>query len=340
MAQSYRNRRPGDRKLNPNVAKVSRRAFLGNVALGLGGLVWPDLASPQGAGSDAEKKARVVIVRNPAVIRSRKVNAEVVEEMVRRAVCLLTEKEDQTLAWKALFSPKEKVAIKVNARHPPVAGNREVADAIVKGLKSAGVDENRIIIFDFVEEELRRLGYKLNDSSKGVRCYAIRDYSEMKAGPVSVRLSKIVINEADAIINVPAFRHHGLAGVTVSMKNHLGTIQNPRDLHRDTCLHVADLNALDPIRKKTRLIIADAILGQYDGGPSYRPQFVWEYAGLIAGADPVAVDTVAADELRDQRQKKGIHGPIRPTIRYIRRAAELGLGVADLERINVVREPA
>jgi len=255
-------------------------------------------------------------------------------------VCLLTGKGDQTLAWKSLFSSKERVAIKVNTRHPPVAGNRQIAHAIVNGLKSAGLDENRIIIFDFLDEELKRCGYKLNDSSTGVRCHAIREYQEMTAGPVQVRLSSIITEQADAIINVPAVRHHGLAGVTVSMKNHLGSIKNPRDLHRDNCLYVADLNALDPIRKKTRLILADGILAQCQGGPSYRPQFAWEYAGLIAGTDTVAVDAVAAEQIKAERHKRGMEGPVRPIIRHIPRAAELGLGIADLKRINVVREGA
>lgn len=319
---------------------LSRRAFLGNVALGVGGLLWPHRGWAGGLGGETDEKARVVIVRNPAVISEKKLNAEIAEEMVHRAVCLLTQKESRSLAWKALFSPKEKVAIKVNARHPPVAGNREIASAIVNGLKDAGVEENRIIIFDFLDEELTRLGYTLNDSSRGVRCYAIRECSEMKAGPVVVKLSKIITDEADAIINVPAFRHHGVAGMTVSMKNHLGSVRNPSDLHRENCLHVADLNALDPIRKKTRLIIADAVLGQYNGGPSYRPPFVWEYAGLIAGNDPVAVDTVAWHEIEAERHKRGIEGPIRPAVRHIPRAAEMGLGIGDLKKINVVRWPA
>jgi len=306
----------------------------------MGGFLCPSFASGAVASKEAEKKAQVVIVQNPAVISGGKVNAEIGEKMVHQAVCLLTRKDNPAAAWKSLFSPKETVAIKVNTRHPPVAGNREIADAIVNGLKSAGLNENRIIIFDFLDHELVRCKYKLNDSSNGVRCYGIRECREMKAGPVQVRLSKIITDQADAIINVPALRHHGVAGVTVSMKNHLGSIKNPRDLHRDNCLYIADLNALDPIRKKTRLIIADGILAQYDRGPSYRPQFAWEYAGLIAGTDTVAVDAVGAEEIKAERRRRGVQGPIRPGIRHIPRAAEVGLGVADLEKINVVRERA
>lgn len=340
MTNTCGNHGTGRTSESPTSRAVSRRAFLGNVAAGLGGLLCPRLVSAENVAEEPQKKARVVIIQKPLVVSGRKVNAGVAEEMVNRAMCLLTAKESPTAAWKSLFSSKERVAIKVNTRHPPVAGNREVTDAIVKGLKDAGIEENRIIIFDFLDHELTRCRYELNDSSKGVRCYGIKECREMAAGPVKVRLSKILTDEADAIVNVPAFRHHVMAGVTISMKNHLGSIQNPRDLHRDNCLYIADFNALDAIRSKTRLIIADAILGQYNGGPPYRPEFVWEYAGVIAGTDTVAVDAVAAEEILLQRHKRGMDGPIQPTTRHIARAAELGVGIADLKNINLMREVA
>lgn len=315
---------------------ISRRGFLGNVALGVGGLLYPGVVSAA-SEAPAEKKSRVVILRNPAVISGGKVNGSVAGEMVHRAVRLVTGKEDVASAWKSLFSPKETVAVKMNTRHPPVGGNREIADAIVEGLKQAGVAENRIIIFDFLDHELVRCRFELNDSAKGIRCYGIRENREMKAGPVAVQLTKIITDEADAIVNVPTLRHHNMAGVTISMKNHLGSVKNPRDLHRENCIYVADLNALDPIRKKTRLIITDGILAQYDRGPSYRPEFAWEYGGVIAGTDTVAVDAVGAEEIRAERERRGMSGPIRPEPRHLTRAAELELGQGNPAQISVTR---
>jgi len=340
MARVDGSRKPDYIKAVRNTPGLSRRAFLGNVAVGLGGLLCPRRARPEIASSNAEKKARVVIARDPAVMPRRKIDAEVAEQMVHRAVCLLTGKEDQALAWKSLFSPKEKVAIKVNSRYPPVVTNRDVVRAIINGLKSAGLDENRILIYDLTDRELEKSGYRLNDSSRGVRCHTSREYTEMKAGPIRARLSKILTDYADAIVNVPAFRHHVTAGVTFSLKNHLGSVENPRDFHRDNCLYVADINALDPIRKKTRLIIVDGIRGQCNGGPSYQPWFAWKYAGLMAGTDSVAVDTIAAEELKAERHKRGIRGPIQPAIKHIPRAKEMGFGIGDPERISIVRRPA
>jgi uncharacterized protein (DUF362 family) len=319
---------------------ISRRAFLESAILGCGSLLCPALLSASEAGAKAEKKPRVVIVQDTDVLADGKINGEIAERMVHRAVCLFAGKEDQALAWKSLFSPKEKIAIKVNTRYPPVIGNREVVMAVVDGLKGAGVEENHIIVYDLTDEELEKVGYKLNDSSKGLRCHTSREHREMMAGPVKVKVSKILTDYADAIVNVPAFRHHVKAGVTISLKNHLGSVQNPRDFHGDGCSHVADLNALDPIRKKTRLIVVDAIRGQYNFGPTHVPWYVWNYTGLILGTDPVAVDSIAAEEMDNQRRKKGMDRPIRPTIKHLHRAAEMGLGVADLGNIGVVRETA
>ena len=340
MTKPCEDCRPSETDFERHGSTLSRRAFIRNAAAGLGSVLCPAFAWPEGVQDSAEKRAKVAIVRSPEVLSNRKISAEVAERMVHRAVCLATGKTDRALAWKSLFSSKEKVAIKVNTRHQPVIANREIVMALINGLKGAGVEENRIIIYDLTDKELKEAGYTLNDSSKGVRCHTTREYREMMAGPIHVRFSKILTDYADAIVNVPAFRHHVGAGVTIAMKNHLGSVENPSDLHGDNCSHVADLNALDPIRRKTRLIIVDAIRGQYNLGPMHVPWFVWEYAGLIVGTDPVAVDSVAAEEIKAQRHKKGIEGPIRPTIKHIHRAAKVGLGISDIKRIDVVRGTA
>jgi uncharacterized protein (DUF362 family) len=317
---------------------VSRRAFIGNVALGLGGLLCPTFGQAETIRNEANKKAKVAIVQDPAVINRQKIDPAAAEAMVHRAVCLITGKEDRELAWKALFSPKEKVAIKVNTRYPPVISNSEIVQGVINGLKSAGIEENRIIIYDLTDEELKKAGFTLNDSGKGVRCHTTREYKEISKGTLQVKLSGILMDEVDAIVNVPAFRHHVKAGVTFSLKNHFGSVQNPKELHPENCIRAADLNGLDPIRKKTRLALVSAIRGQCNGGPGHQPWFTWNYAGLIGGIDSVAVDTVATEEIKAQREAKRIAGGIWPRITHIPRAGEMGLGVSDLGKIEVVRE--
>jgi uncharacterized protein (DUF362 family) len=290
--------------------------------------------------ADEPKKRRVVIVHNPGVIVSGKVNTDVAEKMLNRAVCSLTGKSSSTDAWRSLFSAGEKVVIKVNTLFPPVTSNPEVVRAIANGLKDAGLKENNIIVHDRGNSELVRARFSINDSSRGVRCRGTRAHSgwmEAAPGLFRTKLCKIITDDADAIINVPSLKTHWRSGVTLSLKNLLGCIPNAGDTHGGGCPRIADVSALSPVRKKTRLIVIDGVRAQYDRGPGFSAPFVWQYAGLIVSTDSVAADAVGADEILKRRRAAGLSGPLRPSLIHITRAAELGLGISDRDRIEVVR---
>lgn len=71
------------------------------------------------------------------------------------------------------------------------------------------------------------------------------------------------------LINVPVLKDYTIAGVTFSMKNHCGLVDNPGSLHGNSCdPYMAELNNTAPIKEKTRLIVMDASLCIYVGGPS------------------------------------------------------------------------
>jgi len=291
-------------------------------------------------GADEAKKSRVVIVRNPAVIASGKLNADVAEKMLNRSLCSLTGKSSPTNAWRSLFSPTEKVLIKVNCLFPPVTSNPEIVRGIVNGLTAAGLKENNIIIHDRENRELVRARFSINDSSRGIRCRGTRGYSEwMQAAPglFRTKLCKTITDEVDAIINVPSLKTHWRSGVTLSLKNLLGCIPNAGETHGGGCPRIADISALDPGKKKTRLIVIDGARAQYNRGPTFSAPFVWEYAGIIVSTDSVAADAVGADEILKKRRASGLSGPIRPSLIHITHAAQLGLGVSDLDKIEVIR---
>lgn len=70
-------------------------------------------------------------------------------------------------------------------------------------------------------------------------------------GGRSQRLSKIVTEMADYMINLSVLKNHGIAGATLCLKNHYGTCDKPGDLHsRHADPYIGALNALDPIQKK------------------------------------------------------------------------------------------
>jgi len=282
----------------------------------------------------------VVVVRDGSrsVTRRGNVNAALVQRMVDEAVKRLAQKEDVSRAWGSFVGPKDRVAIKFNGLFNRATTHKEVIAAVVKGLVKAGVNPDNVVVFDRDERAFRTTKLVLNQSKPGPIFRPNTEYGpSVNAGPVKTKLSKIVL-DADVLVNLPIMKTHSIAGVSGALKNHLGTIpkRDARAFHRNGCAHVADLNALSPIKAKTRICIADALYGLYNGGPQFRPQFRWDYYGVIASADPVALDAVLADILKAKRVEKGMSPHARP-LNHIMRAAELGLGTADLAKINRVQ---
>ncbi len=141
------------------------------------------------------------------------------------------------------------------------------------------------------------------------------------------------------MISCTHLKDHGLAGASLTMKNWYGTIHNPNKLHDDGCApYVPHLVACPLIHDKLRLNVLDGAVAQCHGGPGRAPRWAWPYGGFLASTDPVAVDAVARDVLETRRKEVGLQ-PLAAEgrePRYIANAAKLGLGVADLERIEKV----
>ena len=83
-----------------------------------------------------------------------------------------------------------------------------------------------------------------------------------------------------------------MSGLTFAMKNMYGVVERPQDLqHGGGCNPgVADLNACAVIRHKIKLTIGDAMTSVYEGGPTFRPEHLWQPNSLIVGEDRVAID--------------------------------------------------
>jgi hypothetical protein len=164
--------------------------------------------------------------------------------------------------------------------------------------------ENNIIIFDRTTGELRSAGYKLNSSDTGVRCFGTNTsgvgYSS-ETYNVSGRnqtLSKIVTEYCDFLINISVLKNHGTAGITLCLKNHYGTCNNPGNLHTDYANpYIPSLNAQEPIISKQTVNICDALFGIKSGGPGGSPQFTENK--IIFSKDIVAVDYLGRSILAD-----------------------------------------
>ncbi len=317
---------------------LDRRGFLGTGATAAAAAAM--LAGGRfGQAAPAAPMVAIIRDRTQKAIVENNVDAAIVQKLVDAAVMKLSGKDDVAKAWGAYVSPKDKVAIKFNGLFDRATTHPEVIAAVTSGLVKAGVNPANIVVYDRDDRAFTTAKVKINRDGDGPRAYPTgKDLGpSVKAGPVDTQLSKILL-DADVVINVPIMKTHGLAGVTGALKNHLGSIPvpNARDFHRDTCQHVADLNALEPIKAKTRLCICDALYGLFDGGPQFKAGSRWDYYGILASVDPVAMDAVLADIIKAKRVEKGLPKPYHNAIKHVERAAELGLGVADLAKINRV----
>jgi hypothetical protein len=94
---------------------------------------------------------------------------------------------------------------------------------------------------------------------------------------------------------------------------------------------------LPPIRNKFRLVVADAMTGCFEAGPSYKPQYAWRYNGIVVATDPVAIDQTAWDIIEKKRAERGLKPlpQVGLTPNYIAVAAnaEHRLGTDDPARI-------
>ncbi len=141
-----------------------------------------------------------------------------------------------------------------------------------------------------------------------------------------------LLDQIDALVNLPKLKTHILTGITGAVKNVLGLL--PGSLKRD--IHVAApsgpamaralVDILAGIKKKVPLTLnlMDGIVAMEGAGPTHgrARQTGW----LLASIDPVAIDVVGAVIMGFDPAK----------IITIGQAAEAGLGIADPSGIELL----
>jgi uncharacterized protein (DUF362 family) len=324
---------------------LTRREFLRDVSLAGWGLVLtPALLNFHVESAHAaENVGKVVVATSEGLTSGVSVNADMANALLNDALKTFTDKATEEEAWKSIFPSLTKddiVGIKINTLFY-LSTHQQVVDAIVQNLVAIGVPENNIIVWDKSDGDLVSSGYKINRGDTGARCFGTNaDYDNTiyKIGGQSRRLSKILTQTCDHLINVPVLKDHSTSGVTFSMKNHYGTVDSPGSLHGNNCdPYIADLNNTDPIKEKTRLIVMDASVGIYNGGPGGAPQF--RYNSIMVGQDPVALDYHCLQIIDEEREKHNLQ-PIANTGRpakHIKTAADLGLGTMDRNEMQVIQ---
>jgi len=324
-----------------------RRRLIGSAALAAAGSLLPT----SGAWTAAlpAGKGLVALARGDGVGRDtgRPVERQLLRRWLGEMLTALTGAGNAAEAWTLLFPRDLRVGIKLNCLAGPLLSpRRELVQALVDGLSSAGVDPRRIVIWERSDRELQRCGFTINTGGSGPRVYGTdhraagggyeRDLRSN--GSVGSCFSRILTEQCDLLINVGVLKDHDLAGVSVGLKNLYGVIHHPNKYHDKACdPYVADLAAHPLIRQRLRLTVIDAFTAQCQGGPAYQAGWAWNYGGLLAGLDPVALDRVGARLIGEERARRGL-----PTLAeaerapaWIDTAARLGLGEGDPGKIRV-----
>ena len=344
---------------------MDRRDFIRRGSVSLAGAGLATLLPMHKAGGEETAKSRVIMVKHDGATDENGVGyPAVVKRIVARCIAELTGKDSHRDAWREFVSPDDIVGIKVNCiARKNFSTQLSVVDAIADGLTAAGVKPNNIIVWDRWNWEMQAGGYQMNSSDEGVRCYGtdrgsydpakIRNASREDRGRlvkeltgqfyseeptdiagVPVYLSKILLDEVTALINVPLIKDHRLSGVTCSMKNHYGSIINPSDLHLTNCdPYLPYLNLAPPIRDKTRLIVTDVLRAVYNGGPGNSPDR-WRENAVMVSTDTVAMDSIALRMIEEKRNEHGM-SPVGERARYVATAARMGLGTNDPAQIDL-----
>ena len=234
-------------------------------------------------------------------------------------------------------SRAKKLTLKVNAawwRTPEQASNTnpELVDAFLKGVRDMGIKE--IVMpehpVDAAKNSFPRSG--LLGAAKANSATMIDLGSEKKLFrevelPGAKRLTKARIArdvlETDALVNMPVAKHHGSAGLTMAMKNWLGSVEDRRFLHRNNLLQcIADLSTLI----KPSWTVIDALRIMLSKGPKGPSEDMKTCNVLVVSKDQIAADAYAATLFPEKLRKQA---------KYIQIAGEMKLGTVDIARMAV-----
>lgn len=273
------------------------------------------------------------------------VDQDVVDEMVDQGVMALTSTSSVAEAWRQLipdYQPGKALAIKVNfnnsGHNDPLQIDALIhpINSVVRRLELIGVGPEDVWVYDAVRCIPDRFingclypGVRFFDSW----CHERATFDSEDPDAVvhfadhTQKITDVVVN-ATYLINMPIIKRHGAGydfSVTLSFKNHYGTIHTPRFLHEDRSSRLLALNTNLHIRYKTRLVIGDALFGNWRD--NWKQPEPWDTFGnaapnsLFFATDPVTVDSLMCDFLEAEEWIND------EPDEYLQWAEEAGLGV-------------
>jgi hypothetical protein len=250
-------------------------------------------------GQAAGRPSVVTVVRDKNVMDTDfKVDSKILKNMLDQTVLQLTGKANIQAAWAELVKPDDIVGLVPTPHLNPT--HPELVEAVkISLMKEVGISEQNIIMAQ-------------GGKRKPMRC--------------------------TALICMPALKGHWLTGIGTVIKNYIMYSGRPSRYHQEKSAKLGEIWLIPEVKGKTRLVLVDAIHPLCDKGPQPDPRYKWAYSGLLAGTDPVAVETVCLRILNQKRHAlRGEPWPISPPPICVEAADKAyGLGTSKMEQIKIV----
>ena len=237
---------------------------------------------------------------------------------------------------KKFVSKGDIVVVKPNIawdRTPEQAGNTnpEVVGVVVQMCYEAGA--KKVKVFDRPVNDPRRCYVQsgIADAAKAagadVSYIDERKFKEMNIKGEALKSWPLYteVFEADKVINIPIAKHHGLAKLTMSMKNWMGVMGGSRrTIHQRLDESLVDLS----MAIKPTLTVLDAVRILTANGPQGgNLSDVKKMDTVIVGVDQVAVDSFGAT----------LFGMKGSDLEYVKIADKMGLGKMDISKLKIKR---
>ena len=309
--------------------------------------------------------ARVVTVENADALNDFQPNAAIVQNMVERGLTNFTGQATVAAAWRSLVSTQDVIGIKVFSTAGMLSGTRPaVVAAVIHSLLGAGVPAEHIVIWDKHEANLRAAGFFKLAAQPGVRVAGCAEagydptnfyqpdtaiignlvWGDLEFGTKGEGVgrksfvSKIVSRQITKIISVAPLLNDNDTGVyghlySLAMASVDNTFRFEGDPGR-LAVAVPEIYALPVLGDRVVLNITDALIGQYEGGERGLLHYSSVPGQLWFSRDPVALDTMAVQEL--ERERRAANAPeFAPHLEIYTNAVLLQLGVNDPAKIQV-----
>mgnify|MGYP000162137927 CR=1 FL=1 len=276
-----------------------------------------------------------VVLNNQDSFWNRVVQAKV-DTMINEGIKALTGRNNLADSWRLIlpnYQTGKKIAIKVNLNNSfnceshstTIDALMQPINSITGGLKQIGVAESDIWVYDvdrgipdYFDSQKLYSGIVFFDDGCHGHQEAVINYDNPNAvltfspptgiPPLEFSLVTEVLLNASYLINIPIMKGgHPLGGVSLSFKNHFGSINNPSGLHNHIDVRKSYTSSYSPyidiyrnpnVGAKTILTIGDGIFGakQYNIPPETWTTFGGNFPkSLFFSRDPVALDCVMYD---------------------------------------------